>query len=94
MKMATDPPKMFESDSDWDKVYDFDKVSLQKKMEFIELVFQRQLNLIESIHDGELLQLELNRYEKVFREHRHNMVFDLNGKFTFYEFSSFFASFF
>ena len=33
-------------------------------MEFIELVFQRQLNLIESIHDGELLQLELNRYKK------------------------------
>lgn len=29
--MATDPTKMFESDSDWDKVYDFDKVSLQKK---------------------------------------------------------------
>lgn len=62
--MATDPTKMFELDSDWDKVYDFDKVSLQKKMEFIELVFQRQLNLIESIHDGELLQLELNRYKK------------------------------
>lgn len=45
--MATDPTKMFEPDSDWDKVYDFDKVSLPKKMEFIELVFQRQLNLIE-----------------------------------------------
>ena len=38
--MATDPTKMFEPDSDWDKVYGFDKVSSQKKWSLLSWCFR------------------------------------------------------
>ena len=85
---------MFEDDSDWHLLYDFDKVTLQKKKEFIELVFSRQQHLVENLFSGSRQHCELTRLEKVFREQRHNIIFGLKGKYSFIQFSSYFASFF
>lgn len=41
-----DPREMFLLDTDWDRFYDFDKISVRKKKEFIEMVFARQRRLV------------------------------------------------
>ena len=71
------------------KVFNFDKIDLQKKQEFVQLVFSRM---------GELLQQRqgfwLPIYEKSYIEQRHNIVSNLKGKFNFYKFRLYFARFF
>ena len=89
-----DPMTMLESDNDWTLAYDFDKLTLRKKREFIEMVFARQQNLSEIMYCGQHQHLHLSKYEKVYREQRNNIIFGLNGKLNFYEFSTYFTSFF
>ena len=48
--MTNDPTKMFEQDADLSKVYDFEKIDLQKKKEFVELVFLRMRELLKPRH--------------------------------------------
>lgn len=85
---------MFESDNDWNLVYDFDKITLRQKKEFIEIVFARQRNLIETMYCGQHQHFHLSKYEKTYREQLHNIIFGLNGKLIFYEFSRYFATIF
>ena len=88
------PAKMFDSENDWNLTYDFDKITLRQKKEFIELVFARQRALVETLYSGEMQHYDLSKYEKVYREQRYNIIFSLNGKLNFYEFFRYFASFF
>ena len=88
------PGKMFEPDNDWNLTWDFDKITLREKKEFIELVFARQRALVEILYSGQMQHRDLSKYEKVYREQRYNIIFGLNGKLNLYEFSCYFASFF
>ena len=71
------------------KVFDFDKINLQKKQEFVQLVFMRMRELLQQ-REGFCLPV----YEKSYIEQRHNIVSNLKGKLNFYKFSLYFASFF
>ena len=85
---------MFESDGDWNVAYDFDKITLRQKKELIQLVFNRQLDLVRLLYSGQREHDELSLYREVYRLQRHNIIFDLKGKMNFYQFSEYIASFF
>ena len=50
--MSDNPMDMFESDGDWNVAYDFDKITLRQKKELIQLVFNRQLDLVRLLYSG------------------------------------------
>ena len=85
---------MFESDGDWNVAYDFDKITLRQKKELIQLVFNRQLDLVRLLYSGRREHYELSLYREVYRLQRHNIIFGLKGKMNFYQFSEYIASFF
>ena len=87
--MANDPKKMFEHDADLSKVYDYGKIDLEKKKQFVEKVFLRIRELL-----NQRPHFCLCTYEKVYMERRHNIIFNWNDRLNFYQFSFYFASFF
>lgn len=92
---ANDPMKMFEPETDVNLVYDFDKVSLQKKKMLVELGFFRQHNLLENHYTSCILKdYFLSQFEKVYRERRQDIIYGLKGEMTFYDFRDLFVSFF
>ena len=54
------------------KVFDLDKINLQKKQEFVQLVFLRMRELLQQ-REGFCLPV----YEKSYIEQRHNIVSNL-----------------
>ena len=60
--MSNNPMNMFESDGDWNVAYDFDKIMLRQKKELIQLVFNRQLDLVRLLYSGRREQYELGVY--------------------------------
>ena len=50
--MSNNPTDMFESDGDWNVAYDFDKITLRQKKELLQLVFNRQLDLVRLLYSG------------------------------------------
>ena len=84
---------MFESDGDWNVAYDFDKIMLRQKKELIQLVFNRQLDLVRLLYSGRQEQYELGVYREVYRKQLHYIIFGLKRKMNFYQFSEYIASF-
>ena len=78
---------MFESDGDWNVAYDFDKIMLRQKKELIQLVFNRQLDLVRLLYSGRQEQYELGVYREVYRKQLHYIIFGLKRKMNFYQFS-------
>ena len=87
--------RIFEEGSiDLNLVYDFYTMPIEKKKVFIEKAFCGERILIDTLFSGAIADFFMSIFEKGYREHRNNMINGLNGKMTFDEFKSYFASFF
>ena len=88
-----DPREMFLLDTDWDRFYDFDKISVRKKKEFIEMVFARQRRLVEDTLAGSLRDFFIVWLENTYRHLRLEIIFNLKGKLNFNQFKEYFIKF-
>ena len=66
---------------------------LRQKKELIQLVFNRQLDLVRLLYSGRQEQYELGVYREVYRKQLHYIIFGLKRKMNFYQFSEYIASF-
>ena len=91
-----DPMLIFAAEEpDPNSVFDFDTMTLDKKKVFIEKVFAGERILIDMLFSGSFADHFFTYvFEKVYREKRTDMINGLNGKMTFNEFKSYYASFF
>ena len=86
---------MFQPNADPSVQYDFARIDLAKKKEFIEKAFAVQRNHIEQMPNHWIQELFLYTLEKGYRNYRENMIADLNDqKLNLIEFKKFFSKFF
>ena len=92
--MTTNPLLMFESDNlnEW---YNFEKSTLAKKTRIIEMIFSRQRNLIEEYFVSSLFKsLILAEFDRVYRDHKQDIIFRLNGIMIFKQVKDLFVGYF
>lgn len=89
-----DPRDMFLLDTDWNRFYDFDKICVPKKKEFIEMVFARQRRLVEDCLADTLRDFFIAWLENTYRYRGLEMIFNLKGRLNFYQFKDYFVKFF
>ena len=93
--MSNDPMRMFEPNADPSVKYDFAKIDLANKKEFVEKAFAVQRSYLEDMSNHWIQELFLYTLEKGSRNFREKMIADLNDqKFNYREFKRFFSSFF
>ena len=86
---------MFQPNADPSVQYDFARIDLAKKKEFIEKAFAVQRNHIEQMLNHWIQELFLYTLEKGYRNYRENMIADLNDqKLNLIEFKKLFSKFF
>ena len=85
---------MFESDN-LNESYNFAKSTLAKKTRIVEMIFSRQRNLIEEYFVSSLFKsLILAEFDRVYRDHKQDIIFRLNGIMTFKEVKNLFVGYF
>ena len=91
----TDPMRIFEEGQiDPNSVYDFGTMPFEKKKVFIEKIFAGERILVDTLFSGPMADFFMSKFEKAYREDLNDIINGLNGKMTFNEFKSYFASFF
>ena len=81
--MVDNPRNMFENDADLTRMYDFDVLSYQQKVDFIEMVFSRQQSIgrcLVNRTDGDDF---LNMLETTYKRKREEIISCLYGKLNF-----------
>lgn len=93
--MSNEPIKMFEYDADRSVRYDFAKIHLTKKREFVEKAFAVQRQFIESMDKDWIQELFLYTLQKSYRNYKQNMIAGLNHQqLNYIDFKCYLASFF
>ena len=93
--MSNNPLRMFQPNADPSVQYDFARIDLAKKKEFIEKAFAVQRNHIEQMPNHWIQELFLYTLEKGYRNYRENMIADFNDqKLNLIEFKKLFSKFF
>ena len=81
--MTTNPLLMFESDN-LNESYNFEKSTLAEKTRIVEMIFSRQRNLTGEYFVSSLFKsLILAEFDRVYRDHKQDIIFRLNGIMTF-----------
>ena len=80
---------MFDSDADLTLSHDFDKATVEEKIEFVSVVFVVLQDVVESDYS-----LPVSRYQEIYSAQWENIISDLEGHFNFYDFCCYFISFF
>ena len=91
--MVDNPRNMFENDTNLTRMYDFDVLSYQQKVDFIEMVFFRQRSIGRCLVNRTDRDDFLNMLERTYKRKREEIISCLSGKLNFYGFSSFFCDF-
>ena len=92
--MATNPLLMFESD-DLNESYKFGKCMLAEKTRMVEMIFSRQRNLIEEYFVSSLFKsLILAEFDRVYRDHKQDIIFRLNRIMIFKQVKDLFVGYF
>ena len=92
--MSTNPLSMFETD-DLNASYNFDKSTLAKTTRIVKMIFSRQRNLIEKYFVSSLFKtLVLAEFDRVYRDHKQDIIFRLNGIITFKQVKDLFFGYF
>ena len=92
--MTTNPMRIFQTDN-LDEEYDFRQMTLSQKTVFVEMIFKRQRDLVkESFHDGLLKTLIFAELNAAERNHKHDIVFALNGILSYRQVKDLYVSFF
>ena len=92
--MTTNPLLMFESDNlnEW---YNFEKSTLAEKTRIVEMIFSRQRNLIEEYFVSSLFKsLILAEFDRVYRDHKQDIIFRLNRIMIFKQVKDLFVGYF
>ena len=85
---------MFESDN-LNESYNFAKSTLGEKTTIVEMIFSRQRNLIEEYFVSSLFKsLILAEFDRVYRDHKQDIIFRLNGIMTFKQVKDLFVGYF
>ena len=80
---------MFDSNANLTLSHDFDKATVEEKIEFVSVVFVVLRDFVESKHG-----MSVSRYEEIYSAQWENIISDLGGLFNFYDFCRYFISFF
>ena len=80
---------MFDSNANLTLSHDFDKATVEEKIEFVSVVFVVLRDFVESEHG-----MSVSRYEEIYSAQWENIISDLGGLFNFYDFCRYFISFF
>ena len=92
--MSTNPLSMFETD-DLNESYNFNKSTLVEKTRVVEMIFSGQRNLIEEYLISSLFKtLILAEIDRVYRDHKQDIIFCLNGIMTFKQVKDLFVGYF
>ena len=92
--MATNPLLIFESDN-LNESYNFEKSTIAEKTRIVEMIFSRQRNLIEKYFVSSLFKiLVLAEFDRVYRDHKQDIIFRLNGIITFKQVKDLFFGYF
>ena len=87
--------KIFEHDVDRSVRYDFAKIDLAKKTEFVEKTFAVHQQFIESMDKDWIQELFLYTLQKGYRNYKEKMIASLNHQqLNYIDFKCYFASFF
>ena len=78
---------MFDSDADLTLSHDFDKATVEEKIEFVSVVFVVLQDVVESDYS-----LPVSRYQEIYSAQWENIISDL-GHFNFHDFCRYFISF-
>ena len=73
---------MFDSDADLTLSHDFDKATVEEKIEFVSVVFVVLQDVVESDYS-----LPVSRYQEIYSAQWENIISDLEGHFNFYDFA-------
>ena len=87
--MADGIMSMFDSNANLTLSHDFDKATVEEKIEFVSVVFVVLRDVVESEHG-----MSVSRYEEIYSAQWENIISDLGGLFNFYDFCRYFISFF
>ena len=87
--MADGIMSMFDSNANLTLSHDFDKATVEEKIEFVSVVFVVLRDVVESEHG-----ISVSRYEEIYSAQWENIISDLGGLFNFYDFCRYFISFF
>ena len=90
----SDPMAMFDCDADWHEKYDFEQFNLTQKIDFLEMVFDRQRTLVEKLYCVHCQHFQLFKYQDVYQRCFVEILVGLKGQMNFYEFAIFLVSFF
>ena len=92
--MATNPLLIFESDN-LNESYNFEKSTIAEKTRIVEMIFSRQRNVIEEYFVSCLFKtLILAEFDRVYRDHKQDIIFRLNGIMTFKQVKNLFVRYF
>ena len=87
--MADGIMSMFDSNANLTLSHDFDKATVEEKIESVSVVFVVLRDVAESEHG-----ISVSRYEEIYSVQWENIISDLGGLFNFYDFCRYFISFF
>ena len=87
--MTNGKMSMFDSNANLTLSHDFDKATVEDKIEFVSVVFVVLRDVVESKHG-----LSVSRYEEIYSAQWKNIISDLGGFFNFYDFCRYLISFF